>query len=235
MVDALFYLIVFISNIIQVITGFAGTMLAMPPTMLLIGVNEARATLNLFALLASIYIVASNFKSVDIKKLVQITFFMCIGMFFGNLMGGMLDLDLLLTIYGVFLLFFGIYKIFSKKELNINKFVAIFVIILSGIMHALFVSGGALLVIYAAQIFKDKNTFRATLSSVWIILNSWLLIEHISSQYYTQQVIEYAAFGIIALLGGLALGNILQKKVSKELFLKTTYVLLVVNGVSLLI
>ncbi len=234
MVDVLFYAIVFVSNIIQAITGFAGTMLAMPPTMLLIGVNGARATLNLFALLASIYIVASNYKSVDIKKMLEIAVFMCFGMFAGHFIKEVIDLELLLTAYAIFLLLFGIFKLVSKKELILPKPVSIFIIILAGIMHAIFVSGGALLVIYAAQIFKDKNAFRTTLSSVWIILNSWLLVEHVSLQYYEPQIIEYAVFGIIAVVIGLVIGNKLHKKVSKELFLKITYILLIINGISLL-
>ncbi len=235
MIDFLFYLIVFLSNIIQTITGFAGTMLAMPPTMLLIGVDEARATLNLFALLASIFIVVTNFKSIDFKKMLEIVVFMAIGMATATLLKQIVDLDLLLIIYGVFLLLFGLYMIFSKKEMNLSKPLAIMVIILAGIMHGLFVSGGALLVIYASQVFKDKNTFRASLSSVWIILNSWLLIEHISLGYYTPQAIEYSIFGIIALAGGLVLGNILHKKVSKELFLKVSYLLLIINGITIII
>ncbi len=234
MVDILFYLIVFVSNIIQAITGFAGTMIAMPPTILLIGVNEARATLNLFALIVSVFVVCSNFKSIDIKILIRIVAFMGIGLLIGNFINDHVNLDILLTIYGIFILAFGIYKMFSKKELKVNKVVAITILLLAGIMHALFVSGGALLVIYAAQIFDDKNTFRATLSCVWVVLNSVLLIEHVSLQYFSQQVLEYSIFGLIALAFAIVVGNILQKKVSKALFLKISYVLLAINGCTLL-
>ena len=45
MAEYLFVLIVFLANVVEGITGFAGTMLAMPAAMLLIGVDEAKIIL----------------------------------------------------------------------------------------------------------------------------------------------------------------------------------------------
>ncbi len=42
----LFLLVVFFTNIIQGITGFAGTMLAMPPSVMLVGFDTAKPILN---------------------------------------------------------------------------------------------------------------------------------------------------------------------------------------------
>ena len=43
--EILFFLILFGANLIQAITGFAGTLLAMPPSMQLLGVDEAKSVL----------------------------------------------------------------------------------------------------------------------------------------------------------------------------------------------
>lgn len=43
----------------------------------------------------------------------------------------------------------------------------------------MFVSGGALLVVYAAQVLKEKEEFRATLAPVWVVLNSILLVSQV--------------------------------------------------------
>lgn len=40
----------------------------------------------------------------------------------------------------------------------------------------MFLSGGALLVIYAVNALKEKSVIRATLAPVWIILNTLMLI-----------------------------------------------------------
>ena len=48
--DALFLVVLFVANTVQAITGFAGTVLAMPFSILLIGANEAKVVLGIMAL-----------------------------------------------------------------------------------------------------------------------------------------------------------------------------------------
>ena len=45
--EILFVIVVFVANIVEGVTGFAGTMLAMPVSMFLVGVEEAKVVLNL--------------------------------------------------------------------------------------------------------------------------------------------------------------------------------------------
>ena len=51
MKDILFLIVLFVSNVIQAITGFAGTVLAMPPSAYLLGLAHAKVVLNAMALL----------------------------------------------------------------------------------------------------------------------------------------------------------------------------------------
>ena len=76
----LFLLVVFLTNIIQGITGFAGTMLAMPPSVMLVGFDTAKPILNALGLLSGIYIVAANRKSVNKKEFLKIVAVMSLGM-----------------------------------------------------------------------------------------------------------------------------------------------------------
>ena len=71
--NILFLLVVFLTNIIQCITGFAGTVLAMPFSVMLIGYDAAKAILNLLGLLASVYIVIICFKHINKKELGKMT------------------------------------------------------------------------------------------------------------------------------------------------------------------
>ena len=52
--NILFLIVVFLTNIIQCITGFAGTVLAMPFSIMLVGYDVAKPILNVLGLLASI-------------------------------------------------------------------------------------------------------------------------------------------------------------------------------------
>ena len=50
MKELLFLLVLFVSNVIQAITGFAGTVLAMPPSVYLLGLDHAKVVLNCYGL-----------------------------------------------------------------------------------------------------------------------------------------------------------------------------------------
>ena len=52
MKELLFLLVLFVSNVIQAITGFAGTVLAMPPSVYLLGLDHAKLVLNVMAWLS---------------------------------------------------------------------------------------------------------------------------------------------------------------------------------------
>ncbi len=53
----LFFIVILISNIVQCITGFAGTVLAMPFSILLVGYDVAKPILNIVAIAVSVIIV----------------------------------------------------------------------------------------------------------------------------------------------------------------------------------
>ena len=67
--ELLFYLVILISNIIQGITGFAGTILAMPLSLRLVGYGTAVPILNLLGVFAGIYVFLGNRQHVNWKEL----------------------------------------------------------------------------------------------------------------------------------------------------------------------
>lgn len=232
--EILFLIIVFLTNIIQVITGFAGTMLAMPISMLLIGVDEAKAILNILGLLASIWIVLKNFRYINKKEFLKITGIMLVGIFIGIKIFDVLRTDSLLQIYAIIIVAVALKSLFVKKKIKLPEVVMLLIIILSGIIHGMFISGGSLLVIYAAKKFDDKSVFRATLSAVWVVLNLYLMFIHINQGLMSNEVFTLTLYSVLPLIGGILLGNIIHEKLNQEAFLNITYVLLLVSGFLLL-
>ena len=58
----------------------------------------------------------------------------------------------------------------------------LFVIFAAGIIHGMFVSGGALLVIYAAGALKDKEEFRATIALIWLTIGCYITGIHVPAK-----------------------------------------------------
>lgn len=233
--DIGFLVIVFLSNIIQVITGFAGSLLAMPASMLLIGVNQAKAILNVMGLLSCLWLTIRYHRGINIREFIKITSLMLFGMVGGMFLFQIAPLKILLYFYGTMIILIALKKLFVYRELKFPQTFMFLVILEAGVVHGMFISGGALLVIYAVTVLKNKAEFRATLSPVWVLLNSIMMVIHVRSGYFTPHVQLLTIECIVPLVGSIVIGALLYQKINQSAFLKLTYILLLVSGILLLV
>ncbi len=233
--EILFLVVLFLSNILQTITGFAGTVLAMPPSMILLGVDDAKVVLNAMAWLSGLLISIQNYKYINKKELFKMSSFMIIGMLIGIRIYAMLSSDILLTIYGVIVVAIGLKNLCIKKQYEHSKLILSLVLIIAGIIHGMFVSGGALLVIYAVGVMKDKNEFRATVAPIWVILNSYMMISYAFDGMVNLNNMCLIGLSVIPLFIAIWIGNKIQVAINQKIFLKITYVLLIISGLSIVI
>lgn len=237
--EILFYLVILLSNIIQGITGFAGTILAMPASLKLVGIGTAVPVLNLLGLLSGIYVFAGNRRSVDKKVLGKVVLVMGLavvaGLFIRRLLSS--NVQLLYYILGfivVIIAVLGLVKTFGKgTEKSFGEPFLNVLLVAAGIVHGMYVCGGPLLIAYMTKKLPEKSAFRATISTIWIFLNGIIFISHILSGSFTPEVIRSSIISVPFLLGGMFLGSVLYKRMSQSFFVKLTYVLLLVSGVSL--
>lgn len=236
--EILFLIILFFSNVVQGITGFAGTVLAMPPSACLIGLDNAKVILNVMALISGLLIAIMNYKNIRWKELIKIIIFMIIGMVVGIKICELVNSDnVLLTVYGIVIFIIALKNLILKKEVTVHPSILLIVLLLSGIIiiHGLFVSGGALLVVYAVQVFKDKDEFRATIAPVWVVLNTYMAFSQYKSGLFASSNINLILLSIIPLFIATWVGGKLAEKLDKNIFLNLTYILLILSGMSLIL
>ncbi len=239
MKDILFYVVVFLTNIVQCITGFAGTVLAMPFSILLVGYDAARPVLNVLGLLASVYVVIICRKHINKKELAKITGIMLAGMAAGLYLKTFFTGNpvLLYRTLGSIVILFAVmnaYKFYSKKEHKpLPEAVCVILLITSGIVHGMFVCGGPLLVTYANEKIDDKDTFRGTLSAVWILLNGIIFATDLFAGSFPASTVRLTLVSAAVLAAALVIGNYISKKMSRSLFLQITYILMLISGISL--
>ena len=248
---AVFFLVILLSNIIQGITGFAGTILAMPPSLMLVGYDTAKPVLNVLGLLSGIYVFAGHRKHVcwgELKKIVAVMAAGIVGGIFlkGFFAGRERVLYALLGLFVVCLSLQGLHKLWrdwlgTQEDATAGAKAAeakagLYLLLgLAGIVHGIFVSGGPLLIGYLTKRIQDKVSFRATISTVWVVLNTIILLDDIRSGLWNPELVKIQAASIPFLLAGMAVGSRLYAKMSQRLFMLITYVLLFVSGISLLI
>ena len=307
MKECLFFVVILLANIIQGITGFAGTILAMPVSLMLVGYNTAKPVLNVLGLLSGIYVFVGQHKAVNWKEVRRIVGIMAVGIGCGILLKSLLEgkeqiLYILLGVFVIFLAVKGLYEQFAAgrkaaaakgtrdaapgdvqadREAAVpgnapdvafgedgaggrsvvfdcasgedrildrvgahgkgtgrrgKRAAADFALLgAAGVVHGIFVSGGPLLIGYLSGKIKDKTGFRATISTVWIVLNSIILIDDIRSGLWNPALLKTQLIAIPFLLAGMAIGSILYKKMSQKVFMVLTYVLLFLSGCLLLV
>ncbi len=202
----LFLLVIIFANIMQTITGFAGTVLAMPFSIILVGSELSRTVLNILGIAASLGVVILNRKAINWKEVLKICAIMLVGMVAGYLIISYANISkqILYFILAGFVLLFtviGCYTTFIKKEKKeevdetqlldnqdqasimkepIYKVILWYaLLVVAGVVHGMYVCGGPLLIIYATKKLKDKDEFRSTLSMVWVVLNIVNLVRDI--------------------------------------------------------
>lgn len=234
----LFLIVILLANVVQGITGFAGTILAMPFALILVGYDVCKPILNVLGLMSGIYVLCGNYKAVNWKELKKIVLIMTVGIVAGI---GVKSLfigkeDFLYKALGLFVIYLAVKGLFFKekeeKETTVKKSTNI-LLVLAGIVHGIFVSGGPLLIGYLSKIIKDKIEFRATISTVWIFLNTIILFDDVRTGLWNIEQLKWLALSIPFLFIGMKVGTILYYKMSQGLFMKITYILLFISGAAL--
>lgn len=231
----IFLIVILFSNGMQAITGFAGTLLAMPISIIILGVDEAKVVLNILTIISCLAITMKSYKNINYKEFIKITSIMIIGIIIGIKIFKIISADILIYIYAVLIILIAVKGLFIKKKINLHKYVMFIILVIAGIIHGMFVSGGALLVVYAVNVLKDKDEFRATVAPIWVILNTFMIYDHIKMGYLTQSSLNLILISIIPLFAGVYIGNKIQKKINQETFLNLTYILLIISGILLII
>ncbi len=120
----------------------------------------------------------------------------------------------------------------SKSESS--KFILAVIGVLSGMLCGLF-GVGALLAAYVGRVTEDSESFKANISAVFIVDNTFRVILYSCLHLLTLQTIKMSLLLIPFALGGLIAGIKCSQKLDDKLVRKCTVILLVISGVSLIL
>ncbi|MGI6045647.1 MAG: sulfite exporter TauE/SafE family protein [Eggerthellaceae bacterium] len=234
MEQVIFAVAFFAAYTIQAITGFAGNVFSMPVATMFFGLDAAVAILNTTSFLACGLLAVLNYRHIVWKELGKIAGIMLPFVILGIWLDSVIPLPALLKIFGVVVILVGIRNLLTKEQRFMPEWLMILIIMLAGLIQGMFVSGGALLVIYAIQKFQDKLKFRATLSALWAIFNLFYALIALYRGYFTVEVVSLIIICIPLAMLATFLGARLIKHISQQKFLIFVYWLLIAIGVLLI-
>ena len=241
----LYGIVVFLTQIVEAITGFGSTVIAMPFVIAVTGsVIVARTPTTLHTWLYSGWVVANHFKNILWKQYFTIILFVLSGLPIGMLVSRHLPDTLLKIVLAVFMIGVSINGIIrerrhadtgeaseSKQPFGWKMAMFCILLFLGGIIHGAFSSGGPLLIIYATLVIKEKGNFRSTMCAIWFTLNSIILIEWlIRGVFRIEGIIWLCLITIPFLIAGAFVGTLIHNRISAKNFTQFVYIILLLSG-----
>ena len=227
---------IFVSNIVQALTGFAGVMLSIPPSMLLFGPDMAIAVINALCWGVSVVLAWRNRRYLNLKGVLTIVGFMLAGMAIGVKLYSLVSPHIIGPVYGGIIVAAALKNLLVKpSEKPMSHWLSAVILIGAGIIHGMFASGGALLVVYLAATYHNKYTFRANVAAVWSCLNLVLMFKDFEKGMFNAQAFHLMLIAIIPLLLAVYIGNKIHSRINQRMFNYSTYGLLLLSGAMILL
>ena len=235
--------VVLVANVVEAVTGFGSTIIAVT-----IGANfyEIGFLLPVLVpanLVMSTYIVVRHRRHVNREVLFRtILPLVAVGTALGMVGFYVLNSNIMKIGFGVFVLLFSTYQVIRTvrtpegvEQPPLSKAQAAAWLIAGGVMQGLYASGGPMVVFFASRVLRDKGSFRATLSSLWLTVNVLMTISYMVKGKMTAETLRATALVIPVIICGIIIGEILHKWIPERAFRIVVFALLVAAGAALLI
>lgn len=235
-------IIFIVANISETITGFGSTIIAVA-----LGGNfyELKILIPVLVplnLIISAYIVAGYHRQINKNLLFKKIFpLMITGLITGIIIFNLVPGTVLKKVFGILVFTLAtieLINIFKKKENITSKqmpyFLSVIIIFFSGIIHGVYACGGPFLVYYTSKLNLNKQTFRSTLSLLWLILNFFLTLTYIKNNNINIQTIKLSLMLLPTIPLAIFIGELVHHKINEKHFKIFIYLLLLIAGISLI-
>lgn len=121
----------------------------------------------------------------------------------------------------------------STSDRPLSPAVATGMLVLGGIVHGAFATGGPPVVYVCGRTLPHKASFRATMSALWLVLNAVLIAAYAFEGRLTMATLEESVLLAPGVVVGLVAGELLHGRIPERAFRIFVFVLLLVVAVVL--
>jgi len=229
-------LVIFAANLVGGVTGFGTAVLGLPLLALLVGPDVGMQSLLILSTFVYLYIVLRHRRHIAWRQLGIIVAFAAVGIPFGMWAYRLLPHRAAIVTLGVFITLVGLRNLLQlAPNTRAPRWLAKILLVIGGVVHGAFTTGGPLIIVYADQTLRPKSTFRATLSLMWLILNTIVAICWTISHSWLTASRNLSIVGLPFMFAGLILGERLHHAVSETAFRKSVNLTLILMGLLLIL
>jgi uncharacterized membrane protein YfcA len=137
--------------------------------------------------------------------------------------------------FSVFVIGLAIFQLARPGAGALGRSPRLVLLVLGGVAHGLFGTGGPMIVYVMRRRLPDKRAFRATLAVLWIGLNAALVANFASAHLYTHRTLEVMLVIALTVVPGLVLGARIHQRLDPARFERAVWLLLLGAGLALAI
>jgi len=221
---------------VQSAFGFGVALISLPLLTLVLPITQITPLLAMLSMTLSVAIVWNTWRSIDRDIMWRLLLTASLGVPLGISFLVFIDEGIVKMTLGSVIVFFGAQALLSIKPKKPMPAAAVwpfgFVIgVLGGAYNLL----GGPLVMCLQWAKLEAKTFRATVHATSLLLNLIIIIAYGSGGLLSKATLVNFSAGIIPMVIGGLLGNVLVKKINEDQFHKIIYAVLVVMGAMLII
>lgn len=172
-------LVLFASHLLGAITCYGSSLLAVPLLVWIFGDLQVTViVLLVVGALQSYQVLFYTYRQIDFRRLLRMFGFALAGLPVGFVSMQRLPEKPLLAVLGLVLFAAGGYRLLplsDRPERRPPDWLLNLLLFLGGMIHGAFATGGAVLVVCAQYLLHRKESFRATLASLWVVLNTAMI------------------------------------------------------------
>lgn len=226
---------------VETALGFGASLITVAIGSFVIGdIRELLAMAVPLNLLLSIYLVGRYHRHVDRRFLfTRLLPLMALGMPVGIYAFTAFDPSLLKRLFGAFIAVVAALELYRLRQASppqpVSTPVEVALLLLGGAVHGAFSTGGPMAVYVTGRVLHDKSAYRATLSSLWLVLGSVLLVTYALDGRITSHTLTTTLAVSPGILVGMVVGEMLFRRVPAEVFRRIVFVTLLLSGLALVI
>jgi uncharacterized membrane protein YfcA len=237
-VTVLLVIIVALAHAVETTTGFGATVIALALGVHFVPLRELVVVLVILGWLQSAWLVARGRRSIQWRLLLaRILPCAALGLGIGVMVRAVAATDVLRIVLGAFVVVVAVLELTrlvrGTTARSAPRWLQLGLLTGGGVFHGLFASGGPLVVFALARAQLTKSEFRATLSLLWLSLNSVLLGTAVAFGELSTAITAMALTLLPGLVVGVVVGELLHHRVPEYTFRCAVQVVLVLTGVSL--
>ena len=228
-------LVLFVAYLVRGIAGFGSGLIAVPMLSLIAPVPLVVPLVVSLDYIGSASQGVKNRDYVAWKEQLLLVPFMLVGISAGLLMLHSIPTTVLSKVLGGFVITYAIYQLLPLPVLGSSRLCAVLCGCLGGFVGTLFGTGGPFYVMYLKLRDLDKNVFRATFATNFLIDGAIRLVSYAVIGLFRWQLLAYLLAALPMVVVGLYLGGRLQLGWSQHVFVRFISLLLLGSGVALLL